>query len=94
MALLLVARASVRGSQVATRNSGSFPPYYAGARPLSARDQSVARFLLHLTTRIYACDQTLPFCEGAGPQTSEYCSFFADFLNSWAVVDFSSGKRR
>ena len=68
MALLLVARASVRGSQVATRNSGSFPPYYAGARPLSARDQSVARFLLHLTTRIYACDQTLPFCEGAGPQ--------------------------
>ena len=70
MALLLVARASVRGSQVATRNSGSFPPYYAGARPLSARDQSVARFLLHLTTSMYACDQTLPFCEGAGPQTT------------------------
>ena len=62
----------MRGSQVAMRNSGSFPPYYAGARPLSARDQSVARFLLHLTTRTYACDQTLPFAKGLVPRLYIY----------------------
>ena len=31
--------------------------------------ESVAEFLLRLTTRKYVCCQTLPHCKGAGPQT-------------------------
>ena len=29
-----------------------------------------------LTTRIYGCDQTLPFCEEAGPQTRIFLRMF------------------